>query len=908
LARHPHIHCPRFRRRKLAVFLPSAPRHPHPPPPCRWPAAHHRFRRPRPARAPAEKRPFHLPIFIAFEDLRLRDAHLRIDTLDLRLGSIEGRGRIQGNRLDIDTARLLDADLRDDRPRPPPPMPPLPWYDALAPDRRPAIDLPDIHLPLDVRVQSFEMDRATLDFGGEPQRIHALRFSADGLGNQLTVRRLRLDHELGVAEAAGDIQLSGDYPLDLSIQLRSEHLLPPHALSLDSHWTGSLAKLRFTASLDGIGALEASGVIHPLDPHLPIQASLAWAELAWPLEGPPIAASPSGRLALEGTLDDYSLELDAKLSGPSIPDGHWSLRANGDLHQLVLAPLRSELLGGSIQIDGALSWTNGVVWEASLAAETLDAAALHPKAPAQVAAQATSTGRWSPDGWQVDIDVASATGDWRGYPLALDGRAEGSSAVGWRTPGLRIAVRENHVLVAGSFADELDFSGELSLPDPGEFLPGLTGQVEGTWALRGPPATPDVILSLRAERIAYLDQIQLDAARIETSIASLAFAESRIRIELDSLSLPAQNLTFHSIRLQGDGTRIAHRTTLDAEGENASLSLVLHGALQEDTFAWTGTLDRAALAAAGIDWTLAEPLPLRWDSATHQLVAVPHRWRHAQAELSATQPLVLGASGSAQLQLAGFDLAEFHPWLPEDIRLRGTLAAAADLRWAPGALPQGEVSLDLREAGVHLIVATNDLYIDDAPPLDVAFESVALRARLAETNFSARFDLVAPGLGTARAQASATLLSGPAHRHPYGGNHRPGRAPARHRPPFLPELRHALRRNPRRHPLLRPPSASAPARHRLAHQRHRRTRRLSRHPGRSPPCKANCTATARNGPADSAAAEDWPPSRAIWRSATTPGTPSCASPANVSIWPMAPSPPCRPPPTCACASNPARYR
>lgn len=710
---------------------------------------------PVPPAPPAEKRPFHLPIFIAFEDLRLRDAHLRIDTLDLRLGSIEGRGRIQGNRLDIDTARLLDADLRDDRPRPPPP-PPLPWYDALAPDRRPAIDLPDIHLPLDVRVQSFEMDRATLDFGGEPQRIHALRFSADGLGDQLTVRRLRLDHELGVAEAAGDIQLSGDYPLDLSVQLRSEHLLPPHALSLDSRWTGSLAELRFTASLDGIGALEASGVIHPLDPRLPIKASLAWAELAWPLEGPPIAASPSGRLALEGTLDDYSLELDAKLSGPSIPDGHWSLRANGDLHQLVLAPLRSELLGGSLQIDGALSWTNGVVWEASLAAETLDAAALHPKAPAQVAAQATSTGRWSPDGWQVDIDVASATGDWRGYPLALDGRAEGSSAVGWRTPGLRIAVRENHVLVAGSFADELDFSGELSLPDPGEFLPGLTGQVEGTWALHGPPATPDVILSLRAERIAYLDQIQLDAARIETSIASLAFAESRIRIELDSLSLPAQNLTFHSIRLQGDGTRIAHRTTLDAEGENASLSLVLHGALQEDTFAWTGTLDRAALAAAGFDWSLAEPLPLRWDSATHQLVAVPHRWRHAQAELSATQPLVLGASGSAQLQLAGFDLAEFHPWLPEDIRLRGTLAAAADLRWAPGALPQGEVSLDLREAGICL-VATNDLYIDDAPPLDVAFESIALRARLAETNFSARFDLVAPGLGTARAQASATL-------------------------------------------------------------------------------------------------------------------------------------------------------
>ncbi len=453
---------------------------------------------------------------------------------------------------------------------------------------------------------------------------------------------------------------------------------------------------------------------------------------------------------------DYSLDLDAKLSGPSIPEGHWSLRANGDLHQLVLAPLRGELLGGSLQVDGALSWTNGVAWKASLAAESFDAADLHPEAPAQIAAQASSTGRWSPDGWHADIDIASATGDWRGYPLALDGRAEGSSAGGWRTPGLRIAVQDNTVALTGTFTDLLDVSGELSLPNPGALFPGLSGRMEGTGSLRGPPAKPDISLSLRAEQVTYRDQVQLDAARIEATITSLAFAESRIRIELDSLSLPVQNLMVNSLRLQADGTRTAHRATLDAEGETASLSLLLLGALEADPFAWTGTLDRAGLAAAGFDWALADPLPLRWDSTAHQLVAAPHRWRHAQAELSATEPLVLGASGSAQLQLAGFDLAELHPWLPSDIRLRGTLAAAADLRWTPGTLPQGEVSLDLHEAGIRL-VAANDLFFDDAPPLDLAFESIALRARLAETNFSARFDLVAPGLGTARAQASATL-------------------------------------------------------------------------------------------------------------------------------------------------------
>jgi translocation and assembly module TamB len=641
-------------------------------------------------------------------------------------------------------------------PAPAPSEPPPPWYEALDPARRPPIPLPAFRMPLALRIRNAVLEEATLVLGTETQRIHSLHLSADAQTDKIRLREVRLDHELFQAEARGSLRLSGHVPVDLAFRIRSAHFLPPRKVDVQGRFTNTLDHLAFAVRLDGAGSVEARGTLQPLDPRLPLNASLAWTNLAWPLEGTPIAASQSGQLEVDGSLESIAIDLRTNLSGNFIPESQWTLHATGELRQLAIDRLHGDLLDGSIRTDGRLAWTNGLEWTAALAADHLDAAAVHPQLPSPVDAQLTTTGRWDDAGWIAHLDLDSLAGLWRGQPVEITGRVEGSSSGGWRSPGLAATFQDNRVTLAGTYADQMDLSGEIDLPNPGAFLPNLAGRITGAWSVQGSLPRPDATLALDASNVAYGDAIRIGHARLDADIDALAFANSQLRFELDSLSFPSPYLNLDVVHLLVDGTRARHHATLEAQGEAAALSLALAGALPENSTAWAGVLERAAATAAGMDWTLADPLPLHWVPATHQLVAAPHRWRHAQAELSATEPLAIGASGSVQLQLAGFDLAEFHPWLPDDLRLRGTLSATVGVRWAPGQPPMAEVALDLHEAGIHMIVA-DDLFIDDAPPLDVAFESVSLHARLADSILNAEFTLAAPDLGAANADAQVSF-------------------------------------------------------------------------------------------------------------------------------------------------------
>ncbi|NCA81440.1 MAG: translocation/assembly module TamB [Opitutae bacterium] len=706
--------------------------------------------------APADSAPFRLPVDLSFADIRLRDARARFGATEIVLGEARLDGRLRGSTLDLLDVRWRDFDWRDSSPEIQPPPPPLAWNEALDPSRRSAGELPDLHLPLDVRVQSFDLERAALDFGGETQRIASLRFSADWIGDILTIRRFHLNHERGQVEATGTLRPSGDYPVDLAIRVYSDRLWPPHEWSLDLALSNRLADLAFAAHLAGPWMLDARGEIQPLDPRLPVQASLAWSRLAWPLTNAPVAASESGRLDLRGSLESVAIDAAMDLSGADIPASRWSLHATADLRHLAIDRLAGDVLGGSVRAAGALSWTNGFAWRLDVDGDSLDAARLHPEIPSPLAGRLATAGRWTEDGWQTDVAIDSAIGEWRGYPLAAKGHLSGASADGWRTPDLHVAVRDNAVRIAGSYSTELDLAGELDLRNLAQLLPDAAGSLAGRWSLRGPPERPDATVAAQASDLAWRDLVQIGSVRLEASVAALAFDESRLDLDVVSIAFPARNIAIESLRLDADGTRARHRATLRANGAPATGSFALDGALDGRSLSWTGLLERAAFAVAGIDWTLAEPLPLRWDSEARRFTAAPHRWRHAEAEWQATEPVVIGANGAVQLRLTGFPLDEFHPWLPVDLRLRGFLDASAGVRWAAEAPPQAEASIDLRDAGVHLIVA-DDMFVDDAPPLDVAFETVALRARLVGTNLSARFDLAAPGLGAARAETAGIL-------------------------------------------------------------------------------------------------------------------------------------------------------
>ncbi|MDZ4198939.1 MAG: hypothetical protein U1E27_06595, partial [Kiritimatiellia bacterium] len=235
--------------------------------------------------------------------------------------SLFPRPGIRIHHLHADGLRIDIASEKSTAPADPEPFRLLKYFSA---SQHPPVELPDLHLPLDIHVRSFDLRRVTLNFGGDPRLIASLRFSADWIGDLLTIHRFHLDHEQGQVEASGTLRPADDYPLDLSIRIRSDRLLPPHDLSLDLSLTQSLADLAFTARLVGPGVLEAHGEIHPLDPHRPMRATLTWSQLVWPLQNEPVVTSESGRLDLRGSLESAAIDAVWVFSGTYIPEGRWT--------------------------------------------------------------------------------------------------------------------------------------------------------------------------------------------------------------------------------------------------------------------------------------------------------------------------------------------------------------------------------------------------------------------------------------------------------------------------------------------------------------------------------------------------------------------------------------------------------
>jgi len=658
--------------------------------------------------------------------------------------------------LKIELLHLQDLLVHDDRAAPP--APPLPWFERLDPARRSPIVLPEIQLPLNLLINGFSLDRARYIRGDKTQRIESLKASADLIGQDLTIRQLEIDTEQGQLRASGTLRLSSDYPLDMKLRMESHTLLPPHPFALEANLGQSLSDLAFTAQLKGIGTLEASGSIQPLDPRLPLKATLAWTNLAWPLEGETVVASKSGRLKVDGSLESYRLEIAGNLNGPSIPEGDWSLRGQGDLHQFTCKSLRGGILEGTLLAVGSLSWTNGLDWRINLQTKDLDTRGLHPAAPSRLNAQLHTVGHRQKDEWNVDLDIVSASGDWKEVPLTLQGQVTGTSAKGWQTSRLTVEGQSNTLHLAGSIAEEVDFAGDLHLPNPDAFLTDLSGSLDGTWSLKGPLATPDLSVSLTATNLAFRDRAQISRASLNAKIQALALSESHLELEVKALSLPEQKISVDTLHLVADGTRAKHQLTLEVEGSPATLSFALKGALAENSLSWTGNIQGAEFSVAGIDWALVDHLPLRWNPETQQLTVAPHRWKHNDAELRATEPLLLGTTGNAQLKLVAFHLAEFRPWLPATLQIDGTATAMTHLQWETGTLRQAKAALDIQNGALLLTPPPSEL-LGEAPPVEITCETLHLDTQLASTNWETRFTLSSTHLGTARAEAHIALTT-----------------------------------------------------------------------------------------------------------------------------------------------------
>ena len=470
-------------------------------------------------------------------------------------------------------------------------------------------------------------------------------------------------------------------------------------LDVAGRWSGPLAGVAAGGSVSLTGAWPRLRIVHELAAPFaatttgtleagPLRVDLVteWRDLAWP----PVAgiASPSGRLAVTGTLDDYRYDGAGELDVLH-RNATFTVAGAGERTELAIA--RFELTtstaqgGGTLTGDGTVSLADRTATLA-VTSNDFDPAWVAAGWPGRLdgTAELTATLPGVPT---ARLDAIDLRGRLRGYPVTLRGAAEFSPRR-VELDALRLDSETNYVVLTGTIDDAgLDLAVDAELEQLDLLVPNVGGAMTADLALAGTWEQPHGRgrLALRNLSFAGATLERLDVSG-ELGLAP----ESRAMLTIDAAGAARDPLSIDNLRAVIDGTAAAHSTRIDLADEDWSATVAARGGFTEEM--WRGTLERVDVDEEVLGpWRLEVPaaFALGRGFATLANSCLLHvsnaRWC-TQFDVRGRPEDRLVVSGQ------NFDLATLRPLLPPTLDVEGVYQLSGSLFDLMGE-PRGAIAL-----------------------------------------------------------------------------------------------------------------------------------------------------------------------------------------------------------------------
>ena len=603
----------------------------------------------------------------------------------------------------------------------------LPVADPQAPAEPPRdgpIELPQIALPLELRLDELELPSIAVQIGPARHEISDIRLALRTVGQRLELIELAAGYADNRVSASGTLGLSGDFPLDLQLRAEAPTLLPAPQ-RIDLQLGGNLARTELAAQLSGAFELALAGSLQPLQATLPLQLRADWQRLQWPPGGEAQVSVAAGQLTASGDLNGIDTRLDTRLQAAGQPPLGVSLHARANARKTDLHSLRLALLGGALELRGSAEYGDDIAWDISGEFSDLDPGQLAPAAAGRLSGELATRGGLAGGDWYLHDSQLRVDGridsEALQLPLALDlrvARAAGEplalQALQLDALGGRLALRGDVALPDAASAElGWDISGEFSDIDPGLLAPAAPGRLHGELALRGGVAEDwrlelarldlhgllrelPLRLALRAQRPAgaplALQQLRLEAldGQLEVSGEVALAPPPPLSLGWDMAGqFSAINPGRLTPELPGElGGDFAVRGGLTADGDwqLALAEARVDGQLRD----YPLRLDSQLSRQPGDLWDIAR---LRLDSGRNHIAASGRLDEHwalgGRIELPALDELLPDARGrlAAEFALSG-------PRLEPSLQLSAT---GADIEAAGAALEALELRADIRQ-------------------------------------------------------------------------------------------------------------------------------------------------------------------------------------------------------------------
>ena len=396
-----------------------------------------------------------------------------------------------------------------------------------------------------------------------------------------------------------------------------------------------------------------------------VARGLAWAPA--PADGgaadPAATVHADADLGLAGTAANWALVGDATLSRGG-QSAQVELRGRGNQRRADIERLAARTPGGRLEGRGELAWSPALAWSLDAALAGFDPGYFAPGFDGAIDGRLASTGTTRDDGGlELTVDADGLGGQLRGRRLsgrasfALHGAAAGGTAAAGYEGEVALGIGASRIDGRGRVGERFDVQASLAPLRLEDLLPGAAGRLEGTLALTGPRARPDLRADLDGAGLRH-GGYGADRVRLR---GHLPWRGSGGELALDATGVEA-GLALDAVALRAEGA--VEDLRLDAEARGDIGQAALSGqARRGGNGLWQGALDALQITPGrGARWQLQSPAAF--------VQAAGGRWTLAPACLAADVGGHLCASADwprqgLSVDGEGLPLALVAPYLPK---------------------------------------------------------------------------------------------------------------------------------------------------------------------------------------------------------------------------------------------------
>lgn len=306
------------------------------------------------------------------------------------------------------------------------------------------------------------------------------------------------------------------------------------------------------------------------------------------------------------------------------------------------------------------------------------------------------------DGHTAGLDTAlqlhRLEGEYGDAPLAAQGGLRLNRSGELQLDDILARWGENRVQLNGWLKEDWDVSGELALAQPTLIAPDAKGRLDGGLRISGPADDP--LLSVQGTSAELsLPGLQLQQLTLDARLAPVSFRQ--LQVDAQAQTLVTGSETLRGLDLHLAGTAASHRLALRTSVGQHSIDTTASGSLNPDTFDWKGEVATLALQL-NQNWplTLREPAAVQWQHQQGRLLIGHNCLGDGKALLCSSLDHRFPQNRSlATLDVTALDLARLKPWLPADLRVKGTLDTHLK---AQGQWRDPELNGDLRLTALEI--------------------------------------------------------------------------------------------------------------------------------------------------------------------------------------------------------------